>query len=181
MLRMSKLADYATVIMITMARDPEAVKSAGSLAEATRIPAPTVSKVMKMLVRGGVLLSMRGVSGGYQLALPPQRITLSDVIAVVDGPFGMTECSALPGLCTQEAVCGARANWQKVNRLILEALRQVSLADMAGPALSEVDISAIRTRSLLPLGQTGIDARERFQSRRTGPSSGPSNDEGGHA
>ncbi|MPW23006.1 SUF system Fe-S cluster assembly regulator [Paraburkholderia sp. CNPSo 3157] len=157
MLRMSKLADYATVIMITMARDPDAVKSAGSLAEATGIPAPTVSKVMKTLARGGVLASARGVSGGYQLALPPQRIMLSDVIAVVDGPFGMTECSALPGLCTQEAVCSARANWQKINRLIFEALSQVSLADMASPTLSEVDISAIRARSLLPLGHTGID------------------------
>lgn len=157
MLRMSKLADYATVILIAMARDADAVKSAGSLAAATGIPAPTVSKVMKMLARGGVLASVRGVSGGYQLALPPQRIALSDVIAVVDGPFGMTECSALPGLCTHEAVCSARANWQKVNRLIFEALSLVSLADMAGPTLGEIDIGAIRARSLLPLGHTEID------------------------
>ncbi|MEM5383173.1 SUF system Fe-S cluster assembly regulator [Paraburkholderia phymatum] len=157
MLRMSKLADYATVIMIAMAREPDAVKSAGTLAEATGIHAPTVSKVMKILARGGVLTSVRGVSGGYQLALPPQRITLSDVISLVDGPFGMTECSALPGLCTQEAVCSARANWQMVNRLIFDALSLVSLADMARPTLSEVDISAIRARSLLPLGRTEID------------------------
>jgi FeS assembly SUF system regulator len=143
--------------MITMARDADTVKSAGCLAEATGIPAPTVSKVMKLLARGGVLASVRGVCGGYQLALPPQQITLSDVIAVVEGPFGMTECSALPGLCAQEARCSARANWRKVNRLIFEALNQVSLADMAGPTLSEVDISAIRARSLLPLGHTGID------------------------
>ncbi|MHB9841818.1 SUF system Fe-S cluster assembly regulator [Paraburkholderia terrae] len=155
MLRMSKLADYATVIMITMARDPEAVKSAGSLAETTGIPAPTVSKVMKTLARGGVLVSVRGMSGGYQLPLPPQRITLSDVIAAVDGPFGMTECTALPGLCTQEAVCSARANWRKVNRLIFDALRLVSLADMAGPTLSEGDISAIHARRLLPLAHPG--------------------------
>ncbi|MCC8404911.1 SUF system Fe-S cluster assembly regulator [Paraburkholderia sp. MMS20-SJTN17] len=157
MLRMSKLADYATVIVITMARSPDAVKSAGSLAETTGIPAPTVSKLMKTLVRGGVLVSVRGVSGGYQLALPPQQITLSDVISVIDGPFGMTECSALPGLCTQEAVCSARANWQKVDRLILEALRQVSLADMAGSTLRKADISAIHARGGLPLDHAGID------------------------
>jgi FeS assembly SUF system regulator len=180
MLRMSKLADYATVIVIAMARDTDAVKSAGSLAQATGIPAPTVSKVMKTLARGGVLASVRGVSGGYRLTLPPQRITLSDVIAVVDGPFGVTECSALPGLCTQEAVCSARANWQKVNRLILEALNQVSLADMARPTLSEVDISAIRARKPLPYAHAGI-ARAPAVSPHTGPPSRPSNDEGGHA
>jgi FeS assembly SUF system regulator len=148
MLRMSKLADYATVILIVMARDPDAVQSTSSLASATGIPVPTVSKVMKMLVRGGLTASVRGASGGYLLTLPPARVTLAEVIAAMDGPFGMTECSVAPGLCLQEPICGARANWQKVNRVVFEALRQVSLADMAGPALSEIDISAIRSREV---------------------------------
>jgi FeS assembly SUF system regulator len=146
MLRMSKLADYGTVILVAMARNPDAVHSAASLASATGIPLPTVAKVTKILARGGLTVSLRGASGGYVLQWPPQRLTLADIIAAMDGPFGMTECSAAPGVCLQESVCGARANWQKVNRLVLEALRQVSLADMAGPVLSEIDISAIRMR-----------------------------------
>ncbi len=148
MLRMSKLADYGTVILVAMARNPDAVHSAGSLASATGISLPTVAKVMKIHSRGGLTVSLRGASGGYVLKWPPQRITLADVIAAMDGPFGMTECSAAPGVCLQESVCGARANWQKVNRLVLQALRQVSLADMAGPVLSEIDISAIRMRAV---------------------------------
>lgn len=148
MLRMSKLADYATVMMTVMARDPDTIQSAASLAAASGIPAPTVSKVMKILARGGMAVSLRGVSGGYLLPYAAQRITLADIITAVDGPFGMTECSAMPGQCEQEAMCGARANWQRINRVIFEALRQVSLADMAGPALRAVDISAIRARSV---------------------------------
>ncbi|GAB6850269.1 SUF system Fe-S cluster assembly regulator [Paraburkholderia kururiensis] len=148
MLRMSKLADYATVMMTVMARDPDTIQSAASLAAASGIPAPTVSKVMKILARGGMAISLRGVSGGYLLPYAAQRITLADIITAVDGPFGMTECSAMPGQCEQEAMCGARANWQRINRVIFEALRQVSLADMAGPALRAVDISAIRARSV---------------------------------
>jgi FeS assembly SUF system regulator len=147
MLRMSKLADYGTVILVAMARDAEVVQSAGSLADATGIPLPTVAKVMKILTRGGLTRALRGASGGYLLQLAPRRITLADVIIAMDGPFGMTECSAAPGLCMQEAMCGARANWQKVNRVVLEALRQVSLADMAGPVLSEADLGAIRARA----------------------------------
>ncbi|PTB19749.1 SUF system Fe-S cluster assembly regulator [Trinickia symbiotica] len=147
MLRMSKLADYGTVILVAMARDVEVVQSAGSLAGATGIPLPTVAKVMKILTRGGLTRALRGASGGYLLQLAPRSITLADVIIAMDGPFGMTECSAAPGLCMQEAMCGARANWQKVNRVVLEALRQVSLADMAGPVLSEADLGAIRTRA----------------------------------
>src|SRR6266702_2573651 len=148
MLRMTKLADYGTVIMTAMARDPDAVHSASSIAAATGIAMPTVSKVLKVLTRGGVVVSLRGVNGGYLLPRPPRRITLAQVIAAVDGPIGMTECSTLPGLCIQEAACAARANWLKVNRLIYEALQQVTMADMAGPTLRIVDISAIRARSI---------------------------------
>ncbi|WP_114809787.1 SUF system Fe-S cluster assembly regulator [Paraburkholderia kururiensis] len=148
MLRMSKLADYATVMLTVMARDPDTIQSAASLAAACGIPAPTVSKVMKILARGGMAVSLRGVSGGYLLPRAADRITLADIITAVDGPFGMTECSAVPGQCEQEAMCGARANWQRINRVIFEALRQVSLADMAGPALRAVDISAIRARGV---------------------------------
>ncbi|MEA3118221.1 MAG: hypothetical protein QOI13_1491 [Paraburkholderia sp.] len=146
MLRMSKLTDYGTVILVAIARNAGGIHSATSLASATGIPLPTVAKVMKILARGGLTVSLRGARGGYVLRCPPQRITLADIIAAMDGPFGMTECSAAPGACVQESVCGARANWQKVNRLVLEALRQVSLADMAGPVLREIDMSAIRMR-----------------------------------
>jgi FeS assembly SUF system regulator len=148
MLRMSKLADYGTVFMSVMAREPDAVHSASSIATATGVATPTVSKVLKVLARGGVVQSQRGINGGYLLPRSPERITLAEVIAAVDGPIGVTECTTLPGLCVHEAACAVRANWQKVNRLIYEALQQVTLADMAGPTLSAVDISAIRARSV---------------------------------
>ncbi len=153
MLRMSKLADYGTVILVAMARERDVVQSACNLASTTGIPVPTVSKVMKMLVRGGLTVSLRGVSGGYMLKRPAPLVSLADIIAAVDGPFGITECSLAPGMCQHEPICGARANWQKVNRVVLEALRQVSLADLAGPVLSDVDIKAIRAREAIPLGR----------------------------
>lgn len=108
MLRMSKLADYGTVIMTAMARDPDAVHSASSITAATGVAMPTVAKVLKVLTRGGVVESLRGTNGGYLLPRPPTRITLAEVIAAVDGPIGITECSTMPGLCIQEGVRGAR-------------------------------------------------------------------------
>lgn len=148
MLRMSKLADYGTVIMTAIARDPDSVHSASSIAATTGVAMPTVSKVLKALSRGGLVISLRGVNGGYLLPRPPERITLADIIAAVDGPFGMTECSTARGLCMQDAECSIRANWQKISAVIYETLRQVTLADMTRPALRTVDISAIRARPL---------------------------------
>lgn len=160
MLRMSKLADYATVIVTEMARDPDTVQSANSLATATGVARPTVSKVLKALARGGVVESLRGVNGGYILPRPPGHITLAEVIAAIDGPIGVTECSALPGLCLREAVCAVRANWQKVNRIIYETLQQVTLADMAGPVLRGVDIAEIRARGV-PRGRRVVASQAR--------------------
>lgn len=148
MLRMSKLADYGTVIMTAIARDPDNVHSATSVAAETGLAAPTVSKLLKTLSRGGLIVSLRGANGGYLLTRPPERITLADVIAAVDGPVGMTECSTAPGLCTQEAACAIRANWQKISLVIYEALQQVTFADMTRPALRAVDLRAIRARAL---------------------------------
>jgi FeS assembly SUF system regulator len=146
MLRMSKLADYGTVIMTALARDAGTVHSASDVAAATGVATPTVCKVLKILARGGLVVSLRGAKGGYLLPRPPEKITLAEVIAAMEGPIGMTECSITPGLCAQEADCSIRVNWQKINQVIYEALRQVTLADMARPTLRAVDISAIRAR-----------------------------------
>src|SRR5205823_8659702 len=70
MLRMSRLTDYATVLLATLAGEPGRVQTAASLAEQTRIAAPTVCKLLKQLQRAGLVTSTRGLHGGYQLARP---------------------------------------------------------------------------------------------------------------
>ena len=153
MLRMSKLADYGTVIMTAIAREPDTVHSASSVAALTDLPMPTVSKVLKVLLRGKLVVSVRGVSGGYLLSWPPEQITLADVITAVDGPIGMTQCSTTPGVCVQESGCAIRGNWQTLSRVIYEALRQVTLADMSRPVLRAVDIRAINVRPVKIVGR----------------------------
>ncbi len=78
------------------------------------------------------------------LSRSPTQITISHIINAMDGPIGMTECSITPGLCTQETGCPVRANWQKVNRVVLHALDQITLDQMIQPVTETVDISALR-------------------------------------
>ncbi len=144
MLRMSKLADYGTVIMTTMVRDPERIHSALELAAHIRVPAPTVSKILKILTREGLVVSLRGAKGGYLLARHPAQISIAQIINAMDGPIGMTECSITPGLCTQESSCQVRANWQSINRVVLQALEQISLQQMVQPQLGTVNISTLQ-------------------------------------
>ena len=75
MLKLSRLTDYAAVVMAQIARHPQASHAAADLAEAVQLPHPTVSKTLKMLVKAGLLESQRGVQGGYRLARPASHIT----------------------------------------------------------------------------------------------------------
>ena len=133
MLRVSKLTDYATVVMTVLADGPERVHSAQELAERARLELPTVSKLLKQLAHADLVQSFRGVNGGYKLTRAPQRITIAEIVTAMEGPIGMTECSAHSGLCGHEPHCGVRVNWQRINQAIAQALGSVTLADMIKP------------------------------------------------
>lgn len=133
MLRVSRLTDYATVVLAQMARTPETVHTAADLAGRTRLARPTVSKLLKQFAREGLLTSYRGVHGGYLLARTPEQISAAQIIDMIEGPMAMTECSLEDRHCELEAVCGVGHHWQRINRAIRAALEEVTLADLASP------------------------------------------------
>jgi len=134
MLRLSKLTDYATVILSHMAKSSAKMHSAMDVAEATGIALPTVSKILKILVNAKVLVSTRGMKGGYVLARSPELISVADVISALEGPIALTECSISHEGCEQASGCGISANWGLINKAIQTALEAVTLADMIKPA-----------------------------------------------
>lgn len=158
MLRMSKLADYGTVILTTMLLHPERIQSAAEIAANIRVPLPTVSKILKILTREGLVVSLRGSRGGYTLARPADQISMAQVIEAMDGPIGMTECSITPGLCVQEQGCPVRANWQRVNQIVLHALREVTLDQMVHPVAATVPLSEPRAHRQLANHMNGEQA-----------------------
>lgn len=130
MLRITRLTDYATVILSHMAQDSAAVYSAKSLSQALAMGGATVSKILKLLANKGLVSSSRGKEGGYRLAKQPENIPVTEILEALEGPLAMTECSMGAGHCEQSAGCGVKDNWQHINGVIIKALREVSLADM---------------------------------------------------
>jgi FeS assembly SUF system regulator len=134
-LRITKLTDYAIVLLTWLANGGDGdVRSAVELAAAAQLPYPTVSKVLKVLSRAGLVIALRGTQGGYRLAGPPASISVAAIIAAIEGPVALTECSAAaPGLCDLEPVCPVRRNWQRINAAVRDALEGLSLAEMTRP------------------------------------------------
>ena len=83
MLRMGKLTDYGIVLMSYLAENTDSQHNAQMLAEAVRVPLPTVRKVMKLLSQDGLLNSERGSHGGYQLAKAAHEISIAEVITAI--------------------------------------------------------------------------------------------------
>lgn len=131
MIRLSRLADYGIVIVSHLARESGRQQATPEIALATRIPQPVAAKVLKMLVRADLLVSHRGARGGYGLARPADAMSVADVVEAVDGPIALTTClDEGNDDCGIEHLCPARANWQRVNDAIREALGRVTVAEM---------------------------------------------------
>ena len=134
MLRVTKLTDYATVLLTLLASDTAQVHSASELAQACGLETTTVSKVLKPLAQAGLVEGLRGVHGGYRLAREASDITLVQIIEAMEGPLAITECSQHDSQCGIAQQCGARANWRLINDVVAEALRGMTLAQMLQPA-----------------------------------------------
>lgn len=144
MLRISKLTDYAILVMVELAREGE-ILSAHALAERVHIEIPTASKVLKLLAGADLLESYRGAAGGYAVSRMAGEISVAEVIAAIEGPIAMTECSAEQGLCSQEDNCELRGNWQRISIAVSQALQDVSLAEMSAPMKNSANPLQITT------------------------------------
>lgn len=141
MLKLSKLTDYATVILSVIAKDRRRIHGPLELSETTGIALPTVSKILKILTKAGVLSSTRGAKGGYSLAKEPERISVAAVISALEGPIALTECSASHQGCDQASGCRIQGNWHLINQKVAYALESVTLADMIMPFKSPEEVS----------------------------------------
>lgn len=131
MLRLSKKADYALLAMRYLAAQSgrEAV-SAREVAEAYRIPAELLAKVLQRLVRAGLLESHQGIRGGNGLSREAGAISIAEVIQAIDGPFTVTACSEEDHSCDQFAKCNIRDPLWRIKDRIVTELSAASVAEL---------------------------------------------------
>ncbi len=135
MIRLGKLTDYGLVLMTHVAQSHDrSLHTARDLAVESRLPLPTVSKLLKELVQGGLLVSHRGINGGYSLARAPREISVAEIITVLEGPVALTECSTeISGLCDLEPCCPIKNNQRIISQAVRGALGNVMLSDLIQP------------------------------------------------
>jgi len=134
MMKLSRMTDYGVVVLSRMAQGQSSVATAPALAQATGLPAPSVSKLLKTFARAGLVMSQRGHHGGYRLARSPDEINVADIITALEGPVAMAACvDGAEGQCGVEMSCPIRGRWDRVNTAIRRALEGISLSELATP------------------------------------------------
>jgi len=149
MLRISKLADYGTVVMVYLAKRAPELCNAREIARHTHITVPMVSKLLKRLTAASLLSSVRGVAGGYKLQRDASLISVAAIIYALEKNHGFTECSLQPNECALQDVCHIQGNWRLINQAIESALNSVSLASLAKPTLQTADIEQMKQLSIV--------------------------------
>jgi FeS assembly SUF system regulator len=146
MLRLSKKADYALIAMKHLAQKGSGAQSSSAreIAEQYDIPIELMAKVLQRLVRTGLLVSTHGTRGGYTLGRAAQSISVAEVIQAIDGPLTVTACSDANSDCEQYSKCSVRDPLWQIRERIVEALRTVTLSEMAADAVAAAPVAVVR-------------------------------------
>ena len=128
----SRACEYALTGLIEMARHPEnELWRIQELAEMTNTPAPFLAKTFQLLVKGGILNSSKGRRGGFSFAHSPGKLSLLDIVEIVDGDTIAKECVLGFPECGDKNPCPFHEQWGPIRKRIIDTLGRKTLADLA--------------------------------------------------
>jgi len=131
-MRISTKVRYGTRALVELALSyPEQTVSVSEIAEKESISPKYLEHIMAPLKAAGLVVSTRGMHGGYELARPPEKITLSEVYTALEGSPAPVDCVDDPGSCPMEEVCPTFETWLEMKRSIQDILENTTLRCLA--------------------------------------------------
>ena len=134
-MRLTSFTDYGLRILMRLANAPERSFSTAELAAEFALSRNHLTKIVQRLVHGGIIRTRRGGAGGAQLARPPEKIRLGEVVRLLEDGHALVECFAPGGGdCTIEGCCRLKARLRRAEAAFLADLDRSTLVDIALPA-----------------------------------------------
>jgi Rrf2 family protein len=124
--------DYAVRTVLYLARDRDLTASVAEVAHAMHIPKSFLAKILQRLVRSHILVSMRGVKGGFRLARKPSQISLLDIMDSIQGPAGINVCAIDSKRCGMSATCTVHPVWVKIRKEVEKRLKRETVDKLIG-------------------------------------------------
>ena len=131
LMQIPRKIEYALRAMIHLADDPDSVARGTEIAREEHIPKYYLEKVIRDLMRRGLVRARRGPGGGYQLARAAATISFRDVIEAVEGPISLNVCVDGSAACNLQPACRMFRVWEEGQRVLLDVFSHTMLSDIA--------------------------------------------------
>lgn len=158
MLKLTKKADYGLIALRHLASSPGLTSSTKDIADAYHLPVPLLSKVLQMLTKARLLVSVPGTNGGYKLSRAANKISALEVVHAIDGPVILTNCFTSHGACDQSESCTVREPLRRVHEAIIDLLNKFTIADLAESPVVQIALTS------QPVHLPGIRANQHVQA-----------------
>jgi Rrf2 family protein len=147
LMQIPRKIEYALRAMIHLADNPDGVARGTEIASQEHIPKYYLEKVIRDLMRGGLVRARRGPGGGYQLARPPEAISFRDVIEAVEGPITLNLCVEGGAQCSLQPTCRMFRVWEEGQRSLLDIFSHTTIREIASSKPSPGFFDRIQPRS----------------------------------
>ncbi len=148
-MKLTTKGKYGLYAMLYLARhEGEGPQSLSSM-ESLGVQPDYLEQLLGTLRRGGLVTTVRGAQGGYQLSRPSEQITVGDVITATEGPVNLSECLSDEESCVRSNTCVSRRAWSYLSRQINRVLDSVTLRDVITGQMEEPDEALTDVPALL--------------------------------
>lgn len=130
MMLVTKNTDYAIKALMYMAKKKKGLFSVSELAEKLKIPGPFLRRLLQILNKEGILTSYKGKGGGFELARPANKIFVTNLIKIFQGPIKFTRCIIKEGICPDVKSCVLRKEIKKIENYVSGELKSVSIGSL---------------------------------------------------
>ena len=129
-MQVTKTLDYAVRSLTYMGYDPVVKHSMKEISENQHIPLNYLAKIMRRLVKKGIVRSMVGPDGGYTLRKAPGDISLRDIYEAIEGEIRIVDCMSGNGICHLHESCPQLPVWDRVQLSMVKILEETTLEQM---------------------------------------------------
>ncbi len=141
-MRISAKGEYAAKAVLYLSLKYPEVVTIHEVAENHSIPIRYLEHILLLLKKAGLLRSHRGLRGGYTLAKPPEKISVGEVLRIVDGKFSQSSCMEVDlrshYACPEIKACGLKQVWQDVQGAVERILFETTFDEVRKRTLAGV-------------------------------------------
>jgi Rrf2 family protein len=143
MLKLNRETDYAIRVILALAKyPPGSIIPSQSIRDEMNLPEALSIQIISHLAHQNILKTYPGRKGGIQLAISPEKVTLHDIVEIMEGPIILSECLEEDHHCDLSPSCPVQKRWIKLQFKVVKELREINFQDLIKdtPHISNLDV-----------------------------------------